>query len=213
MGPSGSVVLFPAAPCWGKWIRHYSHFRLLHQSSSTQRKQKEQKRTFSCLIALLYAVKSTRVCEYSQSFELLSKKMYLKNNMSLIPCFLWTNTSKYFFLFPCWNKRGSGGNCWSQCPVKDVTWREWVTALIQISSFQLNHQNAGIVCLLMFKCHRATGEVLQPTDTVFEISFNCSNLSLHDHVWLLTAFIPKIQFLGKFSYSEVWFVYVVKLSG
>lgn len=54
--------------------------------------------------------------------------------------------------------------------------------LIQIFSFQLNHRNAGNVCLLMFKCHQATGEVSQPTHAVFEISFNCSNLSLHDHL-------------------------------
>lgn len=43
------------------------------------------------------------------------------------------------------------------CSVKVVTWREWVTTLIQITTFQRNPGNA---CLFMLKCHHPTGEWL-----------------------------------------------------
>lgn len=39
----------------------------------------------------------------------------------------------------------------------DVTRREWLAPLIQISALQLNHRNAGNVCSLMFKWLHATG--------------------------------------------------------
>lgn len=47
------------------------------------------------------------------------------------------------------------------CFVTDVTRREEVTTLIQISNFWLIHLNAGNVCLLMFKCNHTTGTFSQ----------------------------------------------------